>query len=272
MLADHFAAVEGQGRHWDRPWISAGSEPQLCALVPCADQPQRLAASRAGAEGQDHLWAKGGELAQCGARELDGLFLPDDNHIRRCIIYHCLVIGLLTVYSTKVYNYPWLLRLTSAGRIILFLAFMRTLLPLRLPSRIQAPNQAATAHTIRPALALVLNSAGRHPLCARRPASSSSALNSCLVAQNQPLPPLQARGLTTSARLLRPLVGRPESQPVKMAPYEETLKGKYPGKLHAKRVAEYIRSKLPNATSGVIYLEGGKTRMIENCDQEEHFR
>lgn len=57
-----------------------------------------------------------------------------------------------------------------------------------------------------------------------------------------------------------------------MAPYEETLRGKYPGKLHAKRVAEYIRSKLPNATSGVIYLEGGKTRMIENCDQEEHFR
>lgn len=57
-----------------------------------------------------------------------------------------------------------------------------------------------------------------------------------------------------------------------MAPYEETLKGKYPGNLHAKRVAEYIRSKLPNATSGVIYLEGGKTRMIEDCDQEEHFR
>lgn len=57
-----------------------------------------------------------------------------------------------------------------------------------------------------------------------------------------------------------------------MAPYEETLKGKYPGKLHAKRVAEYIQSKLPGAKSGVIYLEGGKTRMIEDCDQEEHFR
>ncbi|ROV92297.1 hypothetical protein VSDG_07257 [Cytospora chrysosperma] len=57
-----------------------------------------------------------------------------------------------------------------------------------------------------------------------------------------------------------------------MAPYEEVLKGKYPGKLHAKRVAEYIRSKIPDATTGVIYLEGGKTRMIEDCDQEEHFR
>ncbi|ROV88545.1 hypothetical protein VMCG_10369 [Cytospora schulzeri] len=57
-----------------------------------------------------------------------------------------------------------------------------------------------------------------------------------------------------------------------MAPYEEVLKGKYPGKLHARRVAEYIRSKVPDATTGVIYLEGGKTRMIEDCDQEEHFR
>ena len=57
-----------------------------------------------------------------------------------------------------------------------------------------------------------------------------------------------------------------------MASYQETLKGKYPGKLHAKRVAEYIRSKIPEATAGVFYLEGGKTRMIEDCDQEEHFR
>ncbi|KAK7740444.1 hypothetical protein SLS53_005285 [Cytospora paraplurivora] len=57
-----------------------------------------------------------------------------------------------------------------------------------------------------------------------------------------------------------------------MAPYDEVLKGKYPGKLHAKRVAEYIRSKIPDATEGIIYLEGGKTRMIEDCDQEEHFR
>lgn len=61
-------------------------------------------------------------------------------------------------------------------------------------------------------------------------------------------------------------------QGTKMSPYEEVLKGKYPGKLHAKRVAEYIRSKVPDATTGVIYLEGGKTRMIEDCDQEEHFR
>lgn len=59
---------------------------------------------------------------------------------------------------------------------------------------------------------------------------------------------------------------------MKMAPYEEVLKEKYPGKDHAKRVTEYIRSKVADATTGVIYLEGGKARMIEDCDQEEHFR
>lgn len=56
-----------------------------------------------------------------------------------------------------------------------------------------------------------------------------------------------------------------------MASYEATLKGKYPGKLHAKKVVEYIRSKVPGAT-GVIYLEGKQSKLHEDCDQEEHFR
>lgn len=56
-----------------------------------------------------------------------------------------------------------------------------------------------------------------------------------------------------------------------MAPYEEVLKGKYPGKTHAKKVAEYIRSKIPNAT-GVVYVESKKAKLHEDCDQEEHFR
>lgn len=56
-----------------------------------------------------------------------------------------------------------------------------------------------------------------------------------------------------------------------MAPYEEVLKGKYPGKTHAKKVVEYIRSKIPNAT-GVIYVEAKKAKLHEDCDQEEHFR
>ncbi|KAJ4391787.1 hypothetical protein N0V93_005407 [Gnomoniopsis smithogilvyi] len=56
-----------------------------------------------------------------------------------------------------------------------------------------------------------------------------------------------------------------------MAPYEEILKGKYPGKLHAKKVVQYIRSKIPDAT-GVIYVEAKKAKLHEDCDQEEHFR
>lgn len=149
---------------------------------------------------------------------------------------------------------------------------MRALLPLR-PPRIPVPKQVATAPTIHPRLVLILDRAGRRPLCARRPTSSSAALSTTSSwVQAHAFLLRQAREFATSAHLFRPLVGEPEPQYTIMAPYEETLKGKYPGKLHAKRVADYIRSKLPGATTGVIYLEGGKTRMIENCDQEEHFR
>lgn len=56
-----------------------------------------------------------------------------------------------------------------------------------------------------------------------------------------------------------------------MASYHEILKGKYPGKLHAKKVVEQIRAKLPEAT-GVIYVEGKKAKLWEDCDQEEPFR
>lgn len=73
---------------------------------------------------------------------------------------------------------------------------------------------------------------------------------------------------TTSARRLRQPTIRSTT---KMAPYEEILKGKYPGKLHAKKVVQYIRSKIPDAT-GVIYVEAKKAKLHEDCDQEEHFR
>ena len=53
--------------------------------------------------------------------------------------------------------------------------------------------------------------------------------------------------------------------------YETILKGKYPAKQHAKRVADYVRDKVPGA-NGVLYLEGQKTKMIEDNDGEEHFR
>jgi len=56
-----------------------------------------------------------------------------------------------------------------------------------------------------------------------------------------------------------------------MAAHDEVLKGKYPAKEHAKRVTDYIRSKIPGA-NGVIYLESRHTKLIEDNDEAEHFR
>jgi Xaa-Pro dipeptidase len=56
-----------------------------------------------------------------------------------------------------------------------------------------------------------------------------------------------------------------------MASISSTLKGKYPAKAHAKRVAEHLQKAHSNVT-GVIYLEGQKTRMIEDNDGEQPFR
>ncbi|KIH90522.1 Xaa-Pro dipeptidase [Sporothrix brasiliensis 5110] len=59
--------------------------------------------------------------------------------------------------------------------------------------------------------------------------------------------------------------------------YESVLKGKYPAKAHAKRVAEYIRSKRPDngdgaAQNGVLYLESRATKLLEDNDEPEPFR
>jgi hypothetical protein len=56
-----------------------------------------------------------------------------------------------------------------------------------------------------------------------------------------------------------------------MEAVEAVLSNKYPAKAHAKRVVEYIKKKNPNA-NGVLYLEGQKTRMIEDNDGEAPFR
>jgi Xaa-Pro dipeptidase len=56
-----------------------------------------------------------------------------------------------------------------------------------------------------------------------------------------------------------------------MASIDSILAGKYPAKFHAERVAAYIKLKQPNA-DGVIYLEGQKTCMIEDCDEAQPFR
>lgn len=49
------------------------------------------------------------------------------------------------------------------------------------------------------------------------------------------------------------------------------LQGKYPAKAHVRRVVDHIRAKTPNAT-GVIYLEGRMSKLLEDSDQEELFR
>lgn len=56
-----------------------------------------------------------------------------------------------------------------------------------------------------------------------------------------------------------------------MADFESILKGKYPAKAHARRVVEWMRKTNPDI-SGVLYLEGQKTRMIEDNDGEAPFR
>lgn len=49
------------------------------------------------------------------------------------------------------------------------------------------------------------------------------------------------------------------------------LKGKYPAKAHAKRVADYLQT-AGYAKEGVVYLESQKTRLIEDNDEPVPFR
>ncbi|KAK0118737.1 hypothetical protein ONS96_011825 [Cadophora gregata f. sp. sojae] len=56
-----------------------------------------------------------------------------------------------------------------------------------------------------------------------------------------------------------------------MANVDTVLAGKYPARAHAKAVVKWMRQKNPNVT-GVLYLEGQKTRMIEDNDSEAPFR
>jgi Xaa-Pro dipeptidase len=56
-----------------------------------------------------------------------------------------------------------------------------------------------------------------------------------------------------------------------MADVKAILAGKYPAKSHARRVVEWMRKQNPGI-SGVLYLEGQKTRMIEDNDESMPFR
>ncbi|KAL2064094.1 hypothetical protein VTL71DRAFT_4588 [Oculimacula yallundae] len=56
-----------------------------------------------------------------------------------------------------------------------------------------------------------------------------------------------------------------------MADIDTILAGKYPAKAHAKAVVKWMKKKNPNV-KGLLYLEGQKTRMIEDNDGEAPFR
>ncbi|KZL65994.1 XAA-Pro dipeptidase (metallopeptidase family M24), partial [Colletotrichum tofieldiae] len=72
---------------------------------------------------------------------------------------------------------------------------------------------------------------------------------------------------TTPARLY----STPATNATMAQDYETVLKGKYPAKQHALRVADYVKSKVPGAT-GVLYAEGRMTKMLEDNDEPEPFR
>jgi hypothetical protein len=64
---------------------------------------------------------------------------------------------------------------------------------------------------------------------------------------------------------------KPQPTTRKMADDKAILAGKYPAKSHARRVVEWMRKKNPSV-GGVLYLEGQKTRMIEDNDESMPFR
>lgn len=53
--------------------------------------------------------------------------------------------------------------------------------------------------------------------------------------------------------------------------FERVLKGKYPAKAHARKVAQLLREKIPDA-DGILYLEGQVARLVEDSDEPEPFR
>lgn len=53
--------------------------------------------------------------------------------------------------------------------------------------------------------------------------------------------------------------------------FDSVLRGKYPAKQHARRVAQLLQEKIPNV-KGYLYVEGRKTKFLEDSDSEEPFR
>ena len=57
-----------------------------------------------------------------------------------------------------------------------------------------------------------------------------------------------------------------------MAPTGSILQGKYPAKAHCAKAAAYLKEKAPHDSPSRIYLQGQKTRMIEDNDEPVPFR
>ena len=57
-----------------------------------------------------------------------------------------------------------------------------------------------------------------------------------------------------------------------MKDHDSILKGKYPAKAHCAKVAAYLKEAVTNDSPTRIYLQGQKTRMIEDNDEPQPFR
>lgn len=53
---------------------------------------------------------------------------------------------------------------------------------------------------------------------------------------------------------------------------DSILRGKYPAKAHAAKVASYLQSLHPTCAAATIYLQGQKTRLLEDNDEPQPFR
>ncbi|EOD44692.1 putative xaa-pro dipeptidase protein [Neofusicoccum parvum UCRNP2] len=111
--------------------------------------------------------------------------------------------------------------------------------------------------------------------------STTTALPSNQHQQQQQQPPrgadlIRRRQLLTRVQEYRAAKKLQESVPaaamsINKPDVREALKGKYPAKTHARKVKEWIVANGGDA-GGVVYLEGQKTRMNEDNDQEMPFR
>ena len=57
-----------------------------------------------------------------------------------------------------------------------------------------------------------------------------------------------------------------------MKHHNNVLEGKYPARAHCAKVAAYLKEKTGNDGPSRIYLQGQKTRMIEDNDEPQPFR